>query len=48
MIITPDMYLDKGFHRPAFNESLRAEAVASLDSVDYVAINKRPIFLSDV
>lgn len=40
--ITPDRYVDKGPHRPAFTETLRAEAVASLSSVDYVAINKWP------
>jgi rfaE bifunctional protein kinase chain/domain/rfaE bifunctional protein nucleotidyltransferase chain/domain len=40
--ITPDRYVDKGPHRPAFTESLRAEAVASLDSVDFVALNKWP------
>ena len=40
--ITPDRYVDKGPDRPAFTESLRAEAVASLDCVDYVAINKWP------
>ncbi len=40
--ITPDIYVDKGPHRPAFGENYRAEAVASLGSVDYVAINKWP------
>jgi len=40
--ISPDRYVDKGPHRPAFNESLRAEAIASLDCVDYVAINEYP------
>ena len=40
--ITPDRYVDKGQHRPAFTETLRAEAVASLGFVDYVAINKWP------
>ena len=28
--ITPDRYVDKGPHRPAFTEALRAEAIASL------------------
>lgn len=37
--ITPDRYVDKGPHRPAFGEQLRAEALASLNLVDYVAIN---------
>lgn len=40
--VTPDKFVDKGPHRPAFGENLRAEAVASLDSVDYVALNKWP------
>ena len=40
--ITPDRYVDKGPHRPAFTEILRAEAVASLGVVDYVAINEWP------
>lgn len=40
--ITPDRYVDKGPHRPAFTESLRAEAVASLNCVDYVAVNEWP------
>lgn len=38
--ITPDRFVDKGPHRPAFTENLRAEAVASLHFVDYVAINQ--------
>ncbi len=40
--ITPDRYVDKGSHRPAFTESLRVEAIASLSCVDYVAINQWP------
>ena len=40
--ITPDRDVDKGPHRPAFDEPLRAEAIASLNSVDFVAINKWP------
>lgn len=38
--ITQDQYVDKGPHRPAFTEMLRAEAIASLNCVDYVAINQ--------
>ena len=38
--ITPDRYVDKGLGRPAFSEAIRAEAIASLKEVDYVAINK--------
>ena len=38
--ITPDRYVDKGPGRPVFNENLRAESIAALECVDYVAINK--------
>jgi len=40
--VTPDRFIDKGPHRPAFPEALRAEAIASLLCADYVAINKWP------
>lgn len=40
--ITRDRYVDKGPHRPAFTETLRAEAVASLNCVDLVAVNEWP------
>ena len=40
--LTPDRFVDKGPHRPAFTEVLRAEAIASLACVDYVAINEWP------
>lgn len=40
--ITPDRFVKKGPGRPVFNENLRAEAVASLNFVDYVAINEWP------
>lgn len=40
--VTPDRYVKKGPHRPVFTEKLRAEAIASLECVDYVAINKWP------
>ena len=38
--ITPDRYVNKGPGRPAFKEKHRAEAIAALDIVDFVAINK--------
>lgn len=38
--LTPDRFVDKGPGRPAFPETLRAEAIASLDLVDCVGINK--------
>src|SRR4030042_5866391 len=40
--VTPDRYVDKGPNRPAFPEKLRAEALASLHCVDFVAINEWP------
>ena len=40
--LTPDIYVDKGPGRPVFNQSLRAESIAALECVDYVAINKWP------
>jgi len=40
--VTPDEFVDKGPHRPAFTETYRVEAVASLDVVDYAAVNRWP------
>lgn len=40
--ITQDQYVNKGPNRPAFTEHLRAESLAALDCVDYVAINQWP------
>ena len=40
--VTPDRYVNKGPHRPVFSEELRAEAIAALQCVDYVAINEWP------
>lgn len=40
--VSPDRYVNKGTHRPAFPEQLRAEALAALACVDYVAINQWP------
>ncbi len=40
--VTPDKFVNKGPGRPAFDENLRAEALAALDCVDYVAINEWP------
>lgn len=41
--LTPDQYVNKGPHRPAFPEGLRAEMIASLSCVDYVAVNAWPM-----
>jgi rfaE bifunctional protein nucleotidyltransferase chain/domain len=40
--LTPDRFVNKGPQRPAFPEGLRADALAALDCVDYVAINDQP------
>jgi rfaE bifunctional protein nucleotidyltransferase chain/domain len=40
--LTPDIYVDKGPGRPVFNENLRADSIAALECVDYVAVNKWP------
>src|SRR2546423_15713098 len=41
--LTPDIHVNKGPDRPVFNEHLRAEALAALSCVDYVAINEWPM-----
>ena len=38
--VTPDRFVDKGPGRPVFDENLRAESIAALECVDYVAINR--------
>jgi rfaE bifunctional protein nucleotidyltransferase chain/domain len=38
--ITPDEFVRKGPGRPAFNADLRMESIASLEAVDYVALNR--------
>jgi rfaE bifunctional protein nucleotidyltransferase chain/domain len=40
--LTPDKYVNKGVGRPAFGQELRAEFVAALACVDYVAVNLGP------
>lgn len=40
--LTEDRHVNKGPHRPAFPENLRAEAIAALDAVDYVTISRYP------
>ena len=37
--LTPDVHVNKGPKRPTFNEKLRAEAIASLSMINYVALN---------
>jgi len=40
--VTQDQYVNKGPNRPTFTENLRAESLAALDCVDYVAVNQWP------
>ncbi len=40
--ITPDVYVNKGPNRPAFTEAHRAQILAALEMIDYVAINQWP------
>jgi rfaE bifunctional protein nucleotidyltransferase chain/domain len=40
--LTTDRYVNKGPHRPAFPEQLRAEVLAGLECIDFVAINPHP------
>ncbi|MBX9580786.1 MAG: adenylyltransferase/cytidyltransferase family protein [Gemmataceae bacterium] len=40
--LTPDRFVNKGAGRPAFTDSLRAEFLANLTSIDYVAVNHWP------
>jgi rfaE bifunctional protein nucleotidyltransferase chain/domain len=46
--VTPDRYVNKGPHRPVFTEALRAEAIAALGTVDFVAINKWPMAVETI
>ena len=40
--LTPDRFVDKGPSRPVFDQDLRAESIAALECVDYVAVNRWP------
>lgn len=40
--LTKDEYVNKGPGRPVFNHNLRAETIAALQSVDFVAVNDWP------
>lgn len=40
--VTSDRHVNKGPHRPAFHENLRAEQVAALGFVDFVAVSDWP------
>lgn len=40
--LTADRFVDKGPGRPVYTEALRAESIAALECVDYVAVNPWP------
>lgn len=40
--LSPDRFVNKGPGRPVFNQKLRAEALAALQIIDFVAINETP------
>ena len=40
--VTENQFINKGPNRPVFDENQRAKAIASLECVDFVAINKWP------
>ena len=46
--LTKDIYVAKGPGRPVFNEQLRAESIAALESVDYVAVNQWPTAIETI
>lgn len=46
--VTEDAHVNKGPHRPAFTESLRAEALSALGVVDYVAISRFPTAVESI
>ena len=46
--ITPDEFVKKGPNRPAFTTSLRLEALAALEIVDYVAANLWPVAVQTI
>ena len=46
--VTPDQFVNRGPHRPIFNEQLRAEAIAAISSVDYVTILQSPTALEAI
>lgn len=46
--VTPDRFVNNGTNRPAFSEDVRAEVIASLDCVDYVAVNQWPTAVNTI
>lgn len=46
--LTKDEYVNKGPGRPVFNHHLRADSIAALECVDYVAINEWPTAIETI
>ena len=46
--VTPDEYVNKGPNRPAFTTKLRLEALAALESIDFVAKNEWPTAIKTI
>jgi len=46
--LTQDDHVNKGPHRPAFTHDIRAEVIAALDTVDFVAINRWPLSVETI
>src|ERR1700733_9135043 len=46
--VTPDRFVNKGPHRPVFPQDLRAEAIAALALVDFVAVNEWPMAIETI
>ena len=46
--LTDDKYVNKGSNRPAFNISLREEALAAISKIDYVFKNKWPTAIQTI
>ncbi len=40
--LTSDVYVNKGPNRPVFDENIRSEALASIEAIDYVVVNRNP------
>jgi len=46
--VTPDALVNKGPNRPVFNQRLRLESIAALESVDFVALNTGPTAVNTI
>lgn len=46
--LTQDKFVNKGPGRPVYSEQVRAETIASLECVDYVAINRWPTAIETI